>query len=212
MLLQPGTGPGQRCSGHPAAITPLCPVARGTRRCGPWEVESVARSCQVHTARRASSWGVKSPGKPSGAALCPRMLLGRAPSAEGTVLTWAFQCPARCQGQDSSKQTKRPDWPCWRGGRWQKAQTDRQTRPRGCLVLQCFTGPFLCGSYKRDRLGLSGSSRGSGSRRGGQTDGRGLRIPQAVSVGCAAEERTEVGSVHGQHRLQAADPAGQTDG
>lgn len=89
MLLQPG----QLCSGHlvGSTVSEHTSLLRLEGNQLLSSVESVARSCQVCTILCSSFWDVKSLGKHRGAALCPRMLLGCAPSAEKIVLTWAFK-------------------------------------------------------------------------------------------------------------------------
>lgn len=139
------------------------------------------------------------------------MLLGRAGWGGRKVPVWTIRCPAQRQEQNGSKSPSALSG-CAGGvpGGRRCGRTDGQA-PRaawGCTGL-------VCGWYKRgdaEKLGLGGSRCGSGSGRGGQKDGCGLRILSALSVGRAAGGRTGAGSTHGQHGLEAADPAGQTDG
>lgn len=114
-------------------------------------------------------------------------------------------------GAELQQKPQSLEQPCWwlPGGR-RCGRTDGQgLRPAwGCTGL-------VCGWYRRgdaEKLGLGGSRCGSGSGCGGQKDGCRLRIPSVLSAGRAAGGRTEAGSAHGQHGLEAADPAGQTDG
>lgn len=121
------------------------------------------------------------------------------------------QVPSTTPGAELQQKPQRPEQPCWWLPCGQKCRrTDGQT-PRaawGCTGL-------VCGWCKRgdaEKLGLGGSCCGSSSGCGGQKDGCRLRIPSVLSAGRAAGGRTEAGSAHGQHGLEAADPAGQTDG